>query len=389
MSIRWKRVPTVRPRSAARAPLSLCLLAFALTAVIVYRWGCMSWTPADPNPTYTATAYVTPPSAGQHRIPFQCTDGDRQRAARMANDSAKSYISQRCAERQRRTEEPPLAAQQAAEKARREYAQAVAELENFHRQLAGATETQSDGPTQQTAPAMIIDNPQWATLDHELTNLQRQLDQLLVDRTPAHPAVQELATRISGVKNQLAVTPRQISRSQPEAAETIEPSFRSAPKSPSIAKADQEKLDQLAAAVERSRQACEEAEAAPKNAVAERPDEPQFLIESAQVVTNPPAPDFGWLRLICTTLAASTVMAFGVGSMSLGTQIEPVVAGLAEVEADAGVAVVGLIPSDDPAPDAGAASGRQTRARRRLLAIGLILIAACPLVAAWGVAGIN
>jgi hypothetical protein len=58
------------------------------------------------------------------------------------------------------------------------------------------------------------------------------------------------------------------------------------------------------------------------------------------------------------------------------------------VRAAAGVPVVGTISADDPLPDPTAASRRQSRIRRALLMIGLILIAACPALAVWGVIGI-
>ena len=52
-----------------------------------------------------------------------------------------------------------------------------------------------------------------------------------------------------------------------------------------------------------------------------------------------------------------------------------------------GLPVVATIPADDPIADPAKLSRDRRRIRRILLAIGLILIVACPLTAVWGIAG--
>jgi hypothetical protein len=383
MSMIWKRVPnTVRPRSSGRAPVLLCLVVFGLTAVVVYRGGRMNWTPANPNLTYTATAYVVPRlaghSAGDSRIPIQYTDDNSQHAAATANAVAERYVDNQYAEWKRRTEGSYRSAREAADKARRGHAENTAQLEAFRRELSEAAEPRTPSPT-------TIENPQWTALDHQLGELQQQRDKLLVTRTPLHPAVQDLDTRIKGVKDQLATTQREIpgpdTKPRPVVAQDTKPQ-------PVVAPADQEKLDALTAAVATSQRACEKAESVEKKAEEMQHARPRFAIEYAEVVENPALPDFGWRRLMWTTLAGSVLMAFGVGSASWGAKIEPPAASLAEVQGDTGVPVVGMIPADDPFSDPTAASRRQSRRRRLLVAIGLILMAACPVLVVWGVAGI-
>ena len=110
MSKPWKHAPqTVRRRSVG-VPILWCLLASALTAVVVYRWGRERWTPVATGPAYTATAYVVEgprtsvPRGGENRVPFIHSDDDPERAAQAANSLAESDVSRRRAEWQRRTE---------------------------------------------------------------------------------------------------------------------------------------------------------------------------------------------------------------------------------------------------------------------------------------------
>ena len=80
-------------------------------------------------------------------------------------------------------------------------------------------------------------------------------------------------------------------------------------------------------------------------------------------------------------------MAFGVGFVSFAAQIDPLAASITEVQADAKAVVIGTMPANDRMLDL-TAGPRQSRTRRILIASGLLLIAACPAVAVWGVSGL-
>ena len=108
-----------------------------------------------------------------------------------------------------------------------------------------------------------------------------------------------------------------------------------------IAEQDREKLDELTRAVETARQACKEAEAAEKRALAQQQAGPQYTVVSAQAVEIPPPPDYGWQRLVWTALVAGVLMACGVGSVSTGASIEPPAGSTAEVQAAASRAGAG------------------------------------------------
>jgi hypothetical protein len=392
MSGSWKHAsPMVRPLSSRWAPALLCVLVLVLTAIVVYRWGSEYWTPTSHQPTYTATAYVAERSqTRESRIPVVSSADDPQRAEETANALADRYVRKRREDWSRRTDGPCLNARAAAESARRELAKNESQLAAFRRQMTEAAEAATKKPETPLPPSMV-DNPEWVELDGRLQKLQRRHDGLLVDRTPLHPAVQDVAVQIDDLKQQMATIPRQVpgEKAQTPEGPELQPAENPAlAASDLVSKADQEKLDELTAAVEAGRRTCVEAEAAEKQALAQQQAGPQYSIEDAQVVEVPPPPDYGWWRLLATTLVAGVLMASGVGSMTAAAGIDPPAGSIAQVQSAAGAPVVGVIPAEDPIPDPSKLSRRRSRLRKALAAIGLLLMAACPLAAFWGVLGI-
>jgi hypothetical protein len=197
----------------------------------------------------------------------------------------------------------------------------------------------------------------------------------LVDRTPLHPAVQELTLRIEDVQAQLSVVARKI----PGKLQPQKPTAAVDPK----AKENQAKLAELKAAVEAALQACQLAESAEKLAADLLHSEPQFQIVKAEVVENSPAPSFDPWRLAGISLLAGLCMALGVVAISAGSTIEPLAGSAAQVQADARLTVVGIIPAEDPIADVLNLSRRQLRARRAMIAAGWLLFIAVPLAALW------
>ena len=236
------------------------------------------------------------------------------------------------------------------------------------------------------APPPMIDNPQWLELQRRLAELRRRREQLLVDRTPLHPAVAEIDVRIADAEEQLAAVPRQIPNPQADdRADKATPislankaaTAGRADKAATVGRADkqaaeqiaeenQQKLHDLSAAVEKARQARDEAELAEKRALEQQQARPQLVVEYAKVVQDPLVVDYGWRRLIWSTLAAGALMAFGIGGVWLGATIEPTVSSVAEVEAALGGPIIGTIPAQDPAADPAAPQrqGRDCAARR-------------------------
>lgn len=378
---------TVRPRSIGRTSLTACLIVFCLTATIVYRWGYESWTPTNSKTTYTATAYVVErprdAATSELRFPIVCTDEDAQQAEQSANSKAEGYVRDRYADWQQRTEGPCLKARQATERSRRAVARAEARLEAFQRQLAtkAAKPQAAVREEQKPSAATMVDNPAWDELNGQLRDLQRRYDALAADRTPSHPAVQEVQDRIDDIKRQMESVARQVpSETSAKSESTVG--------EPHIAARDQERLDDLTAAFDRAREASEEAEAAEKSVVRLQQTGPQYSIEAAKVVEIAATPDYGWRRLMYTTLIAGVLMAVGVGSLSSGVNIEPTVGTTGDLCKATKATVVGTIPAHDPVPDAAKRGWQQRLARRTLISLGLGLIAVCPVFAIWGVGGI-
>jgi capsular polysaccharide biosynthesis protein len=142
----------------------------------------------------------------------------------------------------------------------------------------------------------------------------------------------------------------------------------------------------LVAAVDRTRIACEEADAAEKAALAARQASPAFILDEVQVVENVPPVDYGWRRLVITTLGTSVMMAVGFGAFTKGAEIDPTLANAAQLAADANVPILGVVPAADPI-DATGKFNRQSRSRKALIALGFFLMCVSPFAAIWGVMG--
>ena len=382
---------TVRPRLGRKTSMLFCLLMAVLAAWSVYRWGYGCWTPTDPYPTHTATAYVVeqlPGAAEEVRTPIAFTDADPQRAEEVANVLADCYVEDRRLEWMQRTEGPCRKAREAVEKARRELRQNEARLEEFRNELA-SVKPQAAEPRK----PLMIDNREWLDLDDQLEGLQERRASFLINLTPLHPTVREVDLEIDEVKQQLAETPRQIPGKLPspfgrgaggEGSKTSVPFSTT----PAIAEKDRAKLSALNAAVQTSLQAYDEAGAAEKKALEAQQTGPRYAAVYAEAVEIAPTTDYGWRRLIATTLMAGVLMAFGVGTITAGVGIDPPVGSVGQVRTAAHAPVLGTIPADDPVSDPEQRSRRASRKRRMLIALGAILIAVCPVAAAWGIAGI-
>jgi hypothetical protein len=388
MSAFWNRAPqTVRPRSSDRLPLTPCLLIFGLTAVTVYGLGSRNWTPTNPNPTFAATAQVVERSheagadSSEQRVPFTFRADKSAAAEAGANVQAEQFVRERRAEWAERTEGTWRKTRETVENARKEVGSCEKRLDEFRAELAARPQAVVL-PHPAAKPAMV-DNPKRLELNGRLSDLDGRYGSLLVDRTPLHPAVQDLAVRIDLVKEQMAAIPRQIAGKQ---AQTSPTTVENAPTADQIAKLDAEKLAALTAAVEKARVGLAAAESAERQAARLRQGGPRYSIERAEVVKIAPQVDYGWRRLIWTTLVTGALVAFGIGSVSAGAAIEPPVAGTAEIEMYTHVPVLGTIPADDPGLDA-AAIHRQWRKRHIFAAAGFALILSGPVVAFWGIAG--
>jgi hypothetical protein len=377
---RFRGPRTVRPRTAG-VPVFVCVLIFATTAIVVNRLGRERWVPINTRPTFTATAYAVDRVTGE-KTSFVSTDKNPRQAAEAADELADRYSAEKTSQWRRSMEQKAGLAHEMAQKARQDHAEAVERLNAFEQQQRDAVKSQANAAPQEKPRPTMIENPGWRQLHQHVLDLEQRRDQLLQIRTAEHPAVQEMARRLAKAEEQLAAVPQQIAGTPAApAAVAVQPTNDLA------SKKDQQKRDELTAAVKRTRLACDRAELAEKQVAKERRSGPKIDIENAKFVQNEPQIDYGWRRLLWTTFAASFLLTFGIGSVAVGTRIEPPVASVEEVESALGKPVIGTMPADNPAVNLSAIH-HQTQARRASIVLGMFLIVACPAVAIWGVLGI-
>jgi hypothetical protein len=384
-----RRLPrkTVRPRAKVGVPVLLCVVIFAIMATVIGRLGRERWVPVNQQATYTATAQAVEKATGA-ATPFTITDVDLRRAKEVASVMAERYAADRATGWRKSREPNYRKARELAEKARQEHRENANRLAVLERQRREAAELMAKANRPGTLQPAVIDNPRWTDLQRQISDLDRRRQQLLVDRTPLHPVVLEVEERLTDVRKQLAATPKQIPSNHIRTAVPADVKASAPTLVDEVgAKKSRRELDRLTAAIETSRLARKEAEQAEKRALQELKAAPQFVFERPEAVENPPQVDYGWRRLIWTTIAASLLMAFGFASVGFGSSIEPAVANIEEIEAALGEPVIGVIPNEGCPVDVAAIHG-QALARRTAISFGVILIVACPLVAFWGVSGI-
>ncbi|MEN6457658.1 MAG: hypothetical protein ABFC63_01900 [Thermoguttaceae bacterium] len=403
----WQRSLTVR-RSSVGTPIVLCLLIAALTGVGVFRWGYPRWTPVKTVPPFTATAYALDRSPGEtpqadpiqhrpptvHRVPFVVSDTDSDRAAQAADRLAEAHVTCQRAAWQKAIDSACAEARQKAVAAHRRLAKCESDLTSL-RQLLAARSTPPQTATEPSATAgpRLVDNPEWVALNQERSELRRRYDDLLEKRTPAHPAVQDVAHRIEAVEQQLAVTRRQIpdSRAASASAGAMEKARRADRDESGKDRAEQARqkprLDAAIEAVADARRDSEQAERILKQTVAAHAAGSPYAVERAKVVENLSAVDYGRWRLLATAAAAALAMGFGAGFVTFASRIELPELDVAQIRSDLGESVIGVMPSYDPVPAIVRVAARR-RLRRVSLMVGFSLIVATPLVAMWGVLGI-
>ncbi len=380
------RRQTVRPRAAIRVPLLTFPLVFAVTALIVAYWGRDRWIPVNEQTTYTTTVRAVE-TASSAATPFTVTDSDPQRAKASADALAERFAAQRVAKWRRNKADESQRAHDLAEKARQKCRENADLLSALERQRPEKPPVSAESVKPPPQPEMI-DNPLWLDLHRQIGELEARREQLLIDRTPRHPAVREIDERLAETTEQLAATARRIpdsraSGDRPAAAPAIVPPASDGP----AARQYEQKLAELTAALEKSRLACQQAERAEEQAGQQLAATPQFTFAQREIVQNLPQTDYGWYRLLWTTFASGLLMAVGVCSVFLGTGIDPPVASIDEIEEYLNEPILGTLPSDGPPPNLRAID-RETQLRRAFIAFGTILILACPVVAVWGIAGI-
>lgn len=396
---------------------------------------------------------IKPPSADNRvEISITCQAEDPGRACRLASALAEETIAWAAAERGQAELASRHAAQAAVEQARKRYAEAQARLESFldshfaeHRNLAAAaTESKAqahsspsppapphsgDGPATRrpkaalesnpagveqagsrgnspphaAGDAPVPQNPQWVRLNGELDELRSELAIMLIERTTAHPAVQDLQRRIRELEVHLQSIPRLLSA--PETRENNSGATESGrkltnsghPQAASVSHAEDTPSDGAAAAEAPRHTEVAEAYRTRKDAwlaaaaeldYAERQERQQWVrqagrnssITDCAVLRLPEKATaqrlaWEWSYLVALALAAGLTAAFGTLLISAGLDIDVPLAsaGAARRCLPAPVIGVACIASEQPMVPAGNPLGR----RVGLMAAGSLVLAGC------------
>lgn len=354
------------------------------------------------------------PSPREIRVSVGCDDDDPRLAVETVNALAQQYADG-CRHRLQADAQRVCAqARAATEQARSQFLAASAALESFldaqlRAESAGAAVAQSNRGDSSAAsaaaePTEMVDNPELIRLIQQLTELRWRRSQLLTVRTPAHPEVQRIDADIAELERTAATAPRQIAQkrsalpmvvpapgnhkpSAPQPSTIVNPSVTAMTESPprpavhavdnaatakyaALRAAASSALQQLDSAAQADRAACAASSALPSVELTLAAESSAAVASSATTAAGS-GPFSGW---VWSTLAATMVIACGVGMVVIGTRPEPTLTTLGEVRQALPVPVVGVIEQTNlpQEPDA----GRRVRSSRAWINLGLVLIVA-------------
>ncbi|HUT91565.1 MAG TPA: hypothetical protein VMY37_18850 [Thermoguttaceae bacterium] len=361
---------------------------------------------------------ATEASPERFGITISYSDRDPDRAVRLVNTLAKV-----CAEQYREDLETSGAgdypeAREAAELARQEYFDAKGRLDDFigqHflKQQALADRVASCRPDLPSADALPADRAAGLTAnrgieartlppppDRETVDLHRQLAELeqrrarLLDtRTPLHPLVRDVDTRIAGVRDRLASISARLAEQPPEVSPTEEGPTLGTPVAEDLLGTTESTqhvpADELAAelaeaaqafrshkdAMDRAEEEYDRLAEAKRRAWEAQISTPSIELEPAQMgEARQPADEPSGSMLVA--LASALAVTFGVGLIWSGFDSDLPLATLAEAEAALPVPVVGTIPATGPASTAPKKRSRVGGGLAKII-YGVLLIGVC------------
>ncbi len=262
----------------------------------------------------------------------------------------------------------------------------------------GQSNSSRRDPSIQPLATPTIENPDWADLHEQIVTLRGERKLMLVQRTANHPMVQELDAEIVLLQRRLKGIPKTIPN--PVAATETETSpvvasdgsggldtggldtaelDSAKPSREALATAHAEKLREHWQLQEAAEQATEQYQAALvklRRAKQFASEVPQLTVVSAEAVELPPPVEPGrWLLL--ASIAAGVLATAGTSMVSSGTSMRRPVFSIDELEIDAAVPVVGVIPAAESDGSTAMSARRWHHQRRGRLAAGLLLWSFC------------
>ena len=339
------------------------------------------------------------PGNNEVRVAIACA-ADDSHAAAVVNGLAQHYADQCHAKLQTDARQLLDSAIAAHRRARQQALAAKTAVDDYlavaARKRAAADDAvpPSEGAANQ-APApgrelRLNANPEWTRLNEQLQSLRSRRTELLGIRTPAHPEIQDLDSRIAQAEERLANTRRQIVaqpadlpvvingsmhsplRQRSALADNAPPPPKRTAENPQATEAYRKLNDALAQA----NAAVEQAAAAESQARHEQEQLPLIEVFTANVAAAS-APQFhAWLQPLRLSLAAGLAMAFGTGLLLRGMPRARTFATANQIHAALSLPVVGVL--HETGLDAiGGRTAVHAAASLLCLALGMVLVAGC------------
>lgn len=353
------------------------------------------------------------PSSDRIRISIAYSDPSAARAVQVANALAGDYAEQHGAKREATLRRKYVEAQEAAERARQELFAAKSRFEEFlrahfskHQSLADQAARRPPAtslapavrppvrpsrPPAESPPAEAANNPQRRELTRQLADLERVRKQLLVERKPKHPAVQDVDDEIARVKGLLASTVDEAGSRESQTSPPLDgpalpgPTGDTPPVAvaePLAAQSAEEHAQAVLAfrthrdTVDQARQEYDRLCEARRQAWREQLDAADIELRLAETC-EVRRPENHSPRNVLVALVAAVAVATGVGLMSAGLGADVPLVTDPQVQDALGVPIVGRIPATGPSPAAADAGSSRRVSRRTQITVGLLMLALC------------
>jgi hypothetical protein len=422
----------------------------------VRQLGLPARPPADEDPLATATRVsgevsrslrVTADGTsvpGELAISVTYKNPSPRYSAELANTLAECYAEDYRTQWERRGEQACAQARQSTDRARQDFLQAKSHLDEFSQEhfgpprarqpanedslpsprlrgegpgVRGPAKDPSKGPAgdghakptdaQQGNPqtpatampsnAAPVDNPEWVELSGKLAALRQRRAELLTDRTPLHPEVQEIQLQIAALIKQLSTTPRKIAAPSPgePGAPTAQSSHAQGPATTARGTPGRAAGERAAAArtfqtleeaADRATEAYLHAVDAERQAWQQRQQKPPIKLDLATPIQVSASHVLPRPSLLLAALAVGLAVAAGVAMISAGAAVQFPLTTIEEARKALPVPIVGTIPEIGPTSRPDVSNRRRHIGRIGLIVGGLTLIAGCLglLWRAWG-----
>ena len=254
MSILFSEPPTfVRQRSSRIVSAATGLIVFAVVAAVAFAWKYRQLPPPTRDPQAgapgapqadaaqaTATVVIHQPTFAYNRawqeilaqsklevrdrlacrserrgdtivVSISLSDIARDTLAPLVNVVASAYIQTCRSQWKVETEQAYSEAQEKLRETQRAAQEANSRLDALRQRQNDAVAAVGQGAD--VPSVVMVENPQWTEAARRLAELEERQRMLLFERTPVHPAVQEIAMRISDMRREMASIPAKIAQS--------------------------------------------------------------------------------------------------------------------------------------------------------------------------------